>query len=465
MANILLVNPLIREWALPNCVPSGLLYLSSVLRREGHHVDIFDWNGHRYSNEEVENYIKRSGGDYDLIGIGGIITMYKKVKWFSALAKKYHPHVPIIAGGALATSIPQILLENTEIDMVNIGEGELTIVDLVLHLENLEKVKGIWYKENGGIRANSPREIIEDLDSIPFPDYENLDTLEIYLKNPIGYLNVRKWIDGKAVADINSMNMVTARSCPYSCNFCYSKYLGPKYRKRSPKNIVEEMKYLVEELECGYIHFTDELSLLTKKDVLALCDEIEQQGLKVMWGAPIRLDFLDKESLERLNESGCVLTGPGIESFSPKVLHAMNKQLNIEKVKGNLVIARKIIKNVSTAFIIGYPGETRETIQESIDACKSINLVPTEITFPTPYPATVLYEFALKNGYIKDEVKYIESLSDHEQGEFPIINFTDLSDEELIKEKERWFRETGKTLGVEKFSGGESRRTTKSNSM
>ena len=439
MGDVLLINPIVREWAAPNCVPSGLLYLSSVLKKEGHRVHILDWNGHRYAQSEIEEMIKTNAGAHDLIGVGGIVTTYGSTKLVTSTIKKYHPHVPVIVGGPLATSAPDLLLKNMDIDIVCIGEGELTIVDLVDNLENLSKVRGIAYRDGEEVNVNPPRELIRDLDTIPFPDYENLDTLEIYLKNPIGYLNKRKWVDGKSVSEIKSINIVSARGCPFSCNFCYSKYLGLVYRTRSVKNVVDEMEYVIKKFDCEYIHFTDELSF-SKQRIYEFCDELERRGLKVMWGGAFRIDILDRESMEQMRDAGCRQLGCGIESFSPKMLKAMNKVADVKKVKENFVLAKKTMDNVDTSFIIGYPGETEETIQESIDACKSLGLAPNIIFFATPYPKTVLYDVALERGLIRDEAKYLESLD--EQGARPLINFTDLSTERLMREKARWIKET-----------------------
>ncbi len=444
MGDVLLINPIVREWAAPNCVPSGLLYLSSVLRREGHGVHILDWNGNRYARSEIEKTIKANAGAYDLIGVGGIVTTYKSTKWITSTIKKFHPDVPVAIGGPLATSAPEVLLKDMKVDIVCIGEGERTVIDLMNNLADLGKVKGIAFKDGDEIKMNPPREIIRDLDSIPFPDYENLDAslLETYLKNPVGYLNKRKWVDGKSVSEIKSINIVSARGCPFACNFCYSKYLGLVYRTRSVKNVVDEMEYVIEKFDCGYIHFTDELSF-SKQRIYEFCDELDRRGLKVMWGGAFRIDTLDRESMERMRDAGCKHIGSGIESFSPKMLKAMNKIADVKKVKENLLLAKKIIDDIDTSFIISYPGETEQTIQESIDVCKSINLTPSIIFFATPYPKTVLYDIALKRGLIKDEAKYLESLD--EQGAWPKVNFTNLSVEKLMREKARWLKETNAT--------------------
>lgn len=127
MTKVLLINPIVREWALPNCVPSGLLYLSAVLAEGGHEVELLDWNGLRWSEDRIEEHIKNS--DPDLIGTGGIITTYKRVKWILEVAKRHHPDAVTVVGGPLATSVPEMILEQTRADIVCVGEGELVVAD------------------------------------------------------------------------------------------------------------------------------------------------------------------------------------------------------------------------------------------------------------------------------------------------------------------------------------------------
>ena len=126
---ILLLNPPVREWAKPNCFPSGLGYLSSVLLEAGHQVEVLDINGHRYSKSEVEAKIAAS--DADVFGVGGLITVYKYIKWLIQIIKRHHPNKIVIGGGSSASSIPRTFLERTEADIAVIGEGEATVVELM----------------------------------------------------------------------------------------------------------------------------------------------------------------------------------------------------------------------------------------------------------------------------------------------------------------------------------------------
>src|SRR3989338_8707589 len=224
---ILLINPPIREWSKPNVFPLGLGYIAAVLLQDGHKVEVLDMNAHRFNKEEAEDKI--ADADFDVVGIGGIVTIYKYIKWLVKTLKIYHPDKKIIVGGSAGSSIPKIMLEKNPVDVVCIGEGEETIKELMRTLEgdgNLSEVKGIWYKDKQDrICQNEKRSTIKDLDKIPLPAWD-LFPMDIYLKNPVGGPNRNKWLDG--VADENvplSMNLYTSRGCPYQCVYCYHDFM------------------------------------------------------------------------------------------------------------------------------------------------------------------------------------------------------------------------------------------------
>ena len=263
---ILLVNPPIREWAKPNVLPLGLGYIASVLRDKGHEVDMMDINAYRWDISEVEDRVKNT--EFDVVGIGAIVTVYKYVKWLAGIFKKYHPDRKIVIGGSVGTSIPRIILEKTEADIVCIGEGELTIIDLIEALKNgkdIAGVDGIWFKgDDREIHINKNRAPIKDLDALPLPAWD-LFPMEIYLKNPVGAPNRNKWIDGGSDSEVPiSMNLNGTRGCPYQCIYCYHDFMGSGYRHRSAGNIVNEMKVLHEQYRVKYFHFTDDEFCLKK---------------------------------------------------------------------------------------------------------------------------------------------------------------------------------------------------------
>lgn len=440
---ILLIHPVIREWAKPNCFPSGLGYLAATLLAAGHKVDVLDCNATRPGEEQFANYI--AGSDYDIVGTGGIITAYKTIKKMIAKVKEIHPERPMIIGGSCATSAPHVVMNNTAADFLCIGEGERVIVDLMNTLESggdLSAVDGIWRRdENGNPVANRPRSILSNIDEIPLPAWD-LFPMDVYVKNPIGAVNLNKWSDGSATDDTpGSMNLVSSRGCPYDCTYCYHDFMGAKYRFRSAANIYAEVVALKERYGVQYVHFTDDCFIINKNNVLEFCDMMIKGNPGVTWGCAGRVNLMTEELILKMKEAGCVFLCYGIESGSPKILESIKKKVKVEQAEEAIRLTQKHYGWADCSFIVGLPGETKETIQETIDFCKRTDLAPEVIFFATPYPGTELYQIAMKAGKIHDEEEFIMSLG--EQGEQVLVNFTDFSDEELIKIKENMVQELG----------------------
>ncbi|MFA6174960.1 MAG: radical SAM protein [Phycisphaerae bacterium] len=439
---ILLINPPIREWSKPNVLPLGLGYIAAMLQRDGHEVEVMDINAYRMGLQEVESKIKEA--NFDLVGIGAIVTVYKYVKWLIPLIKKYHPTKKIIVGGSVGTSIPKIVLEKAGADIASIGESENTIVELVRAIEtgkSLTGIEGIWFKDSqGNIIANKNRSPITNLDELPYPAWD-LFPMDIYLKNPVGAPNKNKWVDGDIGGDaVLSMNITGTRGCPYKCIYCYHDFMGQRYRHRSAENIVKEMKVLYEEYGAEYLHFTDDEFCLKEEFVYDFCKELKKElGGKVTWGCSGRVNLMTEKLISTMAQSGCTLIGYGIESGSQRMLDVMKKNVTVEQAKEAVRLTKKYLGWADCSFIVGIPGENRETVEETVNFCKELDLIPEVIFFATPYPGTELYSLAISQGKIKDEEEYMLSLG--EQGEKVRVNFTDFSDEELVQIQEKMIQE------------------------
>lgn len=427
--------------------PLGLGYIAAVLLQEGHSVEVFDINAYRWDKREVENKIREA--KFDIAGIGGIITTYTYVKWLVSILKKNHPDKKIVVGGSVGSSIPKTMLEKNPVDIVCIGEGEETIKELMSVLEKNEdlfKVKGIWFKDNSNrIYKTQKRPPIRDLDSIPFPAWD-LFPMDIYLKNPVGAPNRNKWIDGSGTEnEILSMNIYGTRGCPYKCIYCYHDFMGQGYRHRSPESILREIKILYEKYEIPYFHFIDDEFVMDKSFIYEFCKLIKtfnkEIGHKITWGCAGRGNLMTEDLIVKMADAGCVLIGYGIETGSQKMLDLIKKKVTVEQAKNAIRLTKRHLGWADTSFMIGYPGETRESIQETIDFCKELYLTPEVIFFLTPYPGTELYSMALQQGKIKDEEQYFLELG--EQGEKVRINFTNISDEELYKIQTEMINELG----------------------
>jgi radical SAM superfamily enzyme YgiQ (UPF0313 family) len=339
------------------------------------------------------------------------------------------------------------MLEKNPVDIVCIGEGEETIVELLKVLErkgDLSKVRGIWYKDNSGkIQKTDIRSPIKNLDSLPLPAWD-LFPMDVYLKNPIGAPNRNKWIDGSTDdTTMLSMNLSATRGCPYRCIYCYHDFMGQRYRNRSPENVINEIRILYQRYKVPYFHFIDDEFVMRRDFVFEFCrllkkfsKEVRQQ---ITWGCAGRVNLMTEELISTMADAGCVLIGYGIESGSQRMLDFIKKQVTVEQAKDAIRLTKRYLGWADCSFMIGYPEETMETIQETIDFCKELDLTPEVIFFLTPYPGTELYSMALQQGKIKDEEEYLLSLG--EQGEKIRINFTNFSDKELYEIQENMIRE------------------------
>jgi len=429
---VLLINPVIREWAKPNVLPLGLAYIAAVLRDSGHSVEVLDLNALRLEAAEIEDRIQKS--DYEVAGIGAIVTVYREVKRLIQQLKFHYPGRPVMVGGSVGTSIPHIIMEKTAADIVCIGEGEVTALEIVSTLAKgraLDAVTGIWFKQTDGeIVKNPPRKPIRSMDTIPLPAWD-LFPMDIYLVNPVGAPNRNKWVDGDSGEEfVRSMNVSATRGCPYKCIYCYHDFMGQGYRFRSPENIVAEIDALHERYGVAYIHFMDDEFCMRKDFVMDFCRLFKERfGGKITWGCAGRVNLMTEELIRTMADAGCVVIGYGIESGSQKMLDVMKKQVKVAQAKQAIRWTQKHVDWAACSFMIGTPGETKETILETVEFCKELDLAPEVIFFMTAYPGTELYKMARASGKIPDEEAYILELG--EQWERIRINFTDIPDDEL----------------------------------
>lgn len=432
--NILLINPLVREWAQPNCFPLGLGYIAAVLRNEGYNVQVLDFNANR-------NLTQFAVSQPDLIGITGIITQYAEVKRIAKECKKTWPSIPIVCGGPLASSVPELLLKKTDIDICVIGEGENEILNIVKMIEKSVDVKKKIFR--GMPQGN--------IDKFPFPAY-NLFPTETYAKNPIAYYNANKWRDGKPGKEVpRSMNIIGSRGCMYNCLFCWHNFMGDGYRLRSAVDIVAEIQGLQYNYDVKYIHFTDDAFCSIPKKVIEFCTTLKANGVEIEWSCAGRANIVSEKLVSTMADAGCIGLCYGLESGSQKILDIMNKKVTIDQYRKAIKLNQKYFKYQDYSFIIGSPFETKETIQESIDFCKEMEIKPNAIFYMTPYPATPLFN-KLRNSnnelfepdflYMYNNLFEEFILSLGEQGEKITWNCSkNLSDEQLIEMKNKFIEE------------------------
>ena len=485
---VLFINAPIREWSYPNILPIGHSYVGAVAAMDGHTVDVLDLNAERrapikdsfatfvrWIEARVVEKLERDAPD--VIGLGGIITQYAWIKRIAELCKRILPDVPIVLGGGIASSMPEFMVKRLPVDVVVQEEGEVTFSEVLHRLErgvSMEGAKGTayrhlirpgeWTVRNNGLRASVPSRG-QGLDALPWPLRSRWPEDEVYKVNPVGHLNWQtKWIDGASVAPGQySVSMIASRGCPYAskaCDYCYAAYLGKTYRLRSPSEVVDEMEFLRARYGVVYIHFLDDLLMTDYRWALEFFAELRERrrrtGFDVMWGGTCRTNIVADDvlrarregrphMLEQGYEVGMRQAGYGVESASPKILKAIDKSgQTLEKMEIAISETKRILGYADCSFMIGSPGETTDTVRETVEFCKKVDLKPEVFFFTTAYPGTSFWDLALEKGLIRKAVTGTKGPADEamieqyflrlgEQGEEVRTNFSDLPDEEIIE--------------------------------
>jgi anaerobic magnesium-protoporphyrin IX monomethyl ester cyclase len=410
----------------PSVFPIGIANIATALSEVGVESEILDIFALGYSREDVVEYLNKS--HWDLIGISAYSTQYPWAKWMADEAKRLHPQSLIIMGGPLATFNSILILEKTNTDICVISEGEETIKDIVRNLGDLSNVAGICFKSaNGEIIETSQRQYIQNLDNLPFTNYE-VFPMDVYFRN--------MGMDG--VPGVKTINMLTSRGCPYKCNFCSRTFKGS--RLRSIENVIEEIGLLRDKYGISGIAFADELVLVNKKRAYELCEKIKP--LKIYWNCQGRANIVDLQLLKAMKAAGCTSVGYGVESGSQNILDNMNKRVTVKQNELAITNTLKAGMTPIVQMIYGYPGEDPVTIRETVEFFDRVHFYPpvgygdAHVSLLTPLPGSPLYDDLLNDGRIKKEEEYLLGL---EQGYFPgcplLANLTQFTDEELMSRR------------------------------
>lgn len=357
---VLLIQPEYKDsWAAP---PLGLGYVASALRKAGHKVGLLDLTLKPLSDEEIKDFLFDALPD--LIGISIMVRALPEVRRLVNLINNITDRiVPIVIGGPQVTIEPEFTKRYTGANYAVIGEGEGFINNLKPYIRN-EQVKNI--------------------DELDFPAWDLMSPLN-YNISPV-LTPVKK----TPVAPI-----ITTRGCPYECSFCGGPLVwGKTFRRRSATNIVREIELLRDKFKIGEFFISDDNFTLSKQHAINLCKALLGRGIKLPWACPngIRIDTADKELFYWMKKSGCYLVGFGIESGNQKILDKAHKQLDLKKVKSVVETAKKVGLMTYGFFIIGLPGETKQTIRQTIDFAKSLKLDRAYFNILIPFPGTEIFK-------------------------------------------------------------------------
>jgi len=377
--------------------PIGLGYIASALENAGHSVSVFDFQLKGNTIRKFRGFINREL--FDVIGFSATTITKGNTHKLSHICKEVLPNCIVIVGGAFSTVYPQKLIsQSPAIDYEVVGEGELTIVELIKAIEadsNLNKVKGIIFRDKtGNIVQTSPRPLIEDLNSIPFPAFHLFD-LDAY-QPPPGMFFKRPL-----------RQMITTRGCPFRCIFCDDRIIWRgKCRMRSAENIVKEIELLVNESEAREIQFYDDTFTVNKKRVFRLCELLMEKKLGVIWRCSSRVDTVNEKMLKAMYAAGCRSISYGIESGDDEILKKMNKGTTVAQAKDAIKWTNEAKIQAKGFFMMNFPGETIETTEKTIALAKELDLDFVGFNLTIPHHGEQLKKLVEENYQLNEQVYY-----------------------------------------------------------
>lgn len=404
-----------------NEFPIGLAYIAAALRNENHNVVVYNQDQFHYKDKHLTEYLNENEFDIICLGVIAGYYQYRKLLKLSEAIKKSINRPFYVIGGHGPSPEPEFFLRKTQADAVVIGEGEITIVELMNALINkapLQDVKGLAFREGDKVIINERRQLIKDVDSIPLPAYD-LFPMNYYKLIRMPHCNNSDFI----------LPMLSGRGCTFKCNFCYRMDKG--FRPRSNESIIEEIKFLKQKYGVTYIAFYDELLMSSAKRTKMLCKDFIKEELNIKWNCNGRLNFATPEVLQLMKQSGCVFINYGIEAMDDQILKNMDKVLTTKQIIEG--IEATLDSGISPGFniIFGNIGENENTLKKGVefllkydDGAQMRTIRPV-----TPYPGSPLYYYAIEKGLLKDCEDFYENK--HINSDLMSINFTDLTDKEF----------------------------------
>jgi len=361
----------------------GIGYMASILRKNGHEVYFIDCAILKKPYSQIIRQVERLNPD--AIGITAVSAYYSEMKKLARMLHKLK--IPIILGGVHVTILPELSLRECGADFAVLGEGELTILDLMNIWQDNEKrkyIKGIAYIEHNQFIRNPERELIQNLDDLPFPAYDLINPLQYSIKH--SYFKIKRY---------PALAIFTSRGCPHTCSFCAScTFWRHRYRRRSPQNVVDEIEYLVREFGIKEIQIGDDYFNCNKNHVIEICREVLRRKLDLSFSCPngLRFENVDKELLTIMRKTGFFTLTFAVESGSQTILDRINKKLDLKNVSRIIKLAKQLGFFLNGYFIFGLPGETYETVRRTIQFAKSLPYDAMAFFIAKPLPGSSWFD-------------------------------------------------------------------------
>jgi anaerobic magnesium-protoporphyrin IX monomethyl ester cyclase len=354
--------------------PLGVTYVAAAFERAGADVRIFDYIVSRYTPEKLKAQLEAF--QPDAVGATSVTLNFPAAARIVSTVKEHDPDIVTMMGGPhVSFDAAGTLGDYPGIDLIVRGEGEDTIAELTPALRDRKKWKGIQglsFRENGAVLDTGTRPFIPDLDGLPLPA-RHLLPLSRY--QALGF----------------PVSIITSRGCPYSCIFCQGRRMvGKKVRQRTASRVVDEIEHILS-YGIDRINVADDLFVSNKQKVRDVCEEIRRRGLKFAWSAFARVNTVDPETLVLMRENGCDSLSYGVESGNQEMLDRIRKGINLEQIRKAVRMCNDAGMICHTSFIVGLPGETRETLKETEAFAQSLGAMY-GYHILAPFPGTTVRE-------------------------------------------------------------------------
>lgn len=426
---VLLINPphetAPAQRALENLMPPlNLMYLASYLQKAGHELRLLDLYAEPLPEAEALEKIKDFGP-----ALAGFATYPGSMDEVYSLAKKLKasaPAVHITLGGLYASYLPEVCLSLCPADSVVVGEGEATLAELASALgkgQDLPAVAGLCYRKDGGPVRTAFRPIAEDIGALPWPAYE-LINFDAYRLPPT-----------RAVRHGRVSSILSARGCNYNCSFCSHHYgYNCRVRLRTPEDVTEEMRHVVEKYGVTEFRFEDCTFTADAKRVKAICALIVEKKLPVVWNCDVRADTASDGIFEAMKAAGCRRVFLGVETGSQELLGTLsaNKDIRLDQVRNAVKLAKKHGLRMNCSFVLGLPGETRETARETFKFALELDPDYAMFSILAPVVGSMLFEQAVKEGKIDVPSYRGAHYLSASAGRVSVVEMSGLKAEELL---------------------------------
>jgi anaerobic magnesium-protoporphyrin IX monomethyl ester cyclase len=410
--------------------PIGLALLAARLREQGREVAVYD------------SFIGRGGPDGaarevrsrrpDVVGLPVVTPYASEVFVQAAAVRAASPSSTIVMGNIHADLFAEDILKQGIADIIVHGEAEDTIVDIdraVVDKTDLESIPGISFRRGDEVVRTAARPSIEDLDSLPFPAWDLF---------PMQHYSLFKF----ALVATPATLICGSRGCPYRCTFCSLHVMGPRRRKRSIPNLVDEIEWLHERFGMREVAFVDPIFPISNREGLQFADELIRRGLhrKVKWVTETRVDLLDEELLRRCYESGLRRVMLGIEVGDDAVLDGLNKRFVVNESRTAIELCRKVGVQTVGFFMVGVPGDTPKSIERTIELARELQLDFAKFTVFVPYPGTTDYNNLKAQGKLQGDEEWTRYTSYPTRDNPPVYLPEGMTVDDMMRMHRRAFR-------------------------